>query len=209
MLTRNKPKTQKERSRKHYLKHKDELKAYRQEHKGEKKKYLKQYSLEHRKERREYELENKEKLLRKRQEYRQANKERINEYQRKYNLENREKVNENQRKYVNRRRKEDVNFRLAHDLRSRLRDVIRGGNSGSAVRDLGCSIPELKIYLQNQFKEGMDWGNWTNNGWHIDHIVPVSLFDLTDRNQFLQAAHYTNLQPMWAIDNLKKSNKLS
>jgi hypothetical protein len=48
----------------------------------------------------------------------------------------------------------------------------------------------------------MTWDNWTTDGWHIDHIKPLaSSFDLTDRKQFLEACHYTNLQPLWAKDN--------
>jgi hypothetical protein len=77
---------------------------------------------------------------------------------------------------------------------------------GSAVRDLGCSIEELKFYLETQFQEGMSWDNYSLNGWHIDHIVPLTYFDLTDRDQLLKACHYTNLQPLWAEDNHRKYN---
>jgi hypothetical protein len=71
-----------------------------------------------------------------------------------------------------------------------------GAKAGSAVRDLGCTIPELMVYLEARFQEGMSWENY--GAWHLDHIKPLVLFDLTDREQFLQAAHYTNLQPLWA-----------
>ena len=55
----------------------------------------------------------------------------------------------------------------------------------------------------------MTWDNWTTDGWHIDHIKPLSSFDLTDRKQLLEVCHYTNLQPLWAKDNLIKSDKLN
>lgn len=112
------------------------------------------------------------------------------------------------KKYNKIRKSTDTNFKLACNLRTRLCQAI-GSNqkAGSAVRDLGCTIPELKQYLELKFKEGMTWENWGTHGWHIDHIIPLVSFDLTDREQFLKACHYTNLQPLWALDNLKKSAK--
>lgn len=99
--------------------------------------------------------------------------------------------------------------RLADNLRARTSAAIRQGSAagsrgGSAVRDLGCSIPELKARLEAQFLPGMNWENWSLRGWHIDHIKPLASFDLTNRDQFLQACHFTNLQPLWAFDNLSK-----
>lgn len=93
--------------------------------------------------------------------------------------------------------------------------MIRGNiKVGSAVSDLGCSIDELKIHLEAQFYphpmtgEEMTWDNYGLYGWHIDHIEPLDSFELEDRAQFLQAAHYTNLQPLWAIHNIGKGAKL-
>ena len=80
--------------------------------------------------------------------------------------------------------------------------------NGSAVKDLGCSIDELKTYLESKFQLGMTWDNWSKDGWHIDHIKPLSSFDLTDKKQLLEACHYTNLQPLWATDNLSKGDKI-
>lgn len=95
--------------------------------------------------------------------------------------------------------------RLSHGLRNRMNQAIKNGQkAGSAVRDLGCSIEHLRGYLAGQFETGMSWDNWSRDGWHIDHIKPLSSFDLTDPKQFRQAAHYTNLQPLWATENLRK-----
>ncbi len=111
------------------------------------------------------------------------------------------------RAYHKRRAATDIQFRLAHNLRTRLHSAISNNSkAGSAVRDLGCSMSELKIHLSSKFLPDMTWENYGE--WHIDHIVPLSRVDLTDRTQFLSVCHYTNLQPMWAKDNISKGNKL-
>ena len=102
----------------------------------------------------------------------------------------------------------DINFKLRNVLRARLRmALINNQKVGSAIADLGCSIPELKEHLEKQFHPGMSWENHSLKGWHIDHIIPLDSFDLEDRQQFLEANHYTNLQPLWWKDNLTKGNK--
>ena len=104
--------------------------------------------------------------------------------------------------------RQTIQGRLRSNLRTRLYSAINGNQkTGSAVCDLGCTIDELKAYLEVLFRPGMTWDNWAFDGWHIDHIKPLVSFDLTDREQFLQACHYTNLQPLWAKENLSKSDK--
>lgn len=100
----------------------------------------------------------------------------------------------------------DINFKLAVILRSRLFSAIKNNQKkGSAVDDLGCSIEELKKYLESQFTEGM---NWDNQGeWHIDHIEALANFDLTSIDELKKACHYSNLQPLWAKDNISKGNR--
>ena len=121
----------------------------------------------------------------------------------------RESNSEMLREYTRNRLKNNLECRLRFYLRNRLRSAIRNNQKGgSAVRDLGCTIAELKIRLELQFQPGMTWENWAFNGWHIDHIIPLSSFDLTNSEEVKKACHYTNLQPMWAIDNLRKSNKV-
>jgi hypothetical protein len=72
---------------------------------------------------------------------------------------------------------------------------------------LGCSIEFLKKHLETQFTEGMSWDNYTYYGWHIDHIKPCKLFDLSKPEEQQKCFHYSNLQPMWWHDNLiKKAN---
>ena len=69
-------------------------------------------------------------------------------------------------------------------------------------------MKELKIYLESLFQEGMTWDNYNFYGWHIDHIIPIASFDLSDPEQQKKCFHYTNLQPLWASDNLQKGVKL-
>ncbi len=122
---------------------------------------------------------------------------------------NRDKANRQMRNRHAVRKLTDTNYKLSFVLRARLRSAIKNGQKkGSAVKDLGCSITELKKYLESKFLEGMTWSNWGYKGWHIDHIKPVSSFDLSNRDEFLQAVHYTNLQPLWAKDNLLKGSKV-
>lgn len=98
----------------------------------------------------------------------------------------------------------DVNFKIAKNLRTRLQRALKySWKSGSAVQDLGCSIDFLKEYLSTRFNIDMSWDNY-GIYWEIDHIVPLSRFDLTDRNQLLKAVHYTNLQPLTIKDNRSK-----
>ena len=117
---------------------------------------------------------------------------------------NRAHVNEQQRLW----RKANplsIEQRLAVSLRTRLNKAISiESKTGSAVGDLGCSIAELKVYLEAKFLPGMTWENRGLKGWHIDHIVPLSAFNLTNPEEFKKACHYTNLQPMWWDENIRK-----
>lgn len=110
--------------------------------------------------------------------------------------------------YRRKRRNSDLDYKLRESLRNRLRMALKGNQKGgSAVRDLGRSIPQFKAYLGSKFQEGMSWSNCGYEGWHTDHIKPLSAFDLKDPKQFKKAGHYTNLQPFWAYDNFTKSSR--
>lgn len=106
------------------------------------------------------------------------------------------------------RRSTDIQYRLTVNLRSRVYKAAKQGRDGSAIQHLGCTVSELKGHIESQFRPGMTWSNWSLHGWHLDHIVPLSLFDLSNRKQFAAANWYLNLQPLWAEDNLIKSNSL-
>jgi hypothetical protein len=128
-----------------------------------------------------------------------------------YRKNNRDKIN----LYEKNKMLSDINFKIAVRLRVRLHSALTYSKSsrvGSAVRDLGCSISELKIHLEKQFYNRSDgtkmtWEQYGPKGFHIDHIKPLSSFDLSDRGQFLEACNWQNLQPLWCEDNLSKGAK--
>lgn len=100
----------------------------------------------------------------------------------------------------------DPIYKLICLCRSRMYKAIKNNSkSKSTMELLGCSGPELKKYLENQFKEGMSWAN--HGEWHIDHIKPIASFDLKDPTQQKLCFHYTNLQPLWKQDNMEKRDK--
>lgn len=174
--------------------------------KNNKKKILKQ--------RKKYREKNKEKLSAADKKYRNRNKEKISKKKKQYYLNNREYFIDKNAKYSKKRYKSNINYKIASRLRGRLYKAINDNfKSGSAVKDLGCSIEELRQHLETLFyphpdtKKEMTWDNWKIDGWHIDHIIPLSFFDLTSREQLQKACHYTNLQPLWAEENLSKGAK--
>lgn len=135
---------------------------------------------------------------------------------RRWNRSNPEKRRELTRQHANRpeskakqrnKHRNNVEYRLARILRSRMSTAMRYNlKVGSAVRDLGCSVSDLQKHLESQFAPGMSWHNY-GTVWHIDHILPLANYQLSDRGTFRRLAHYTNLQPLWAADNISKSNK--
>lgn len=95
--------------------------------------------------------------------------------------------------------------RLATNIRKRVNSALKKWNRGykGKLKLIGCTKEELRDYLEKQFKLGMSWDNYGE--WHVDHIQPLCSFNLLDDKELAKAAHYTNLRPLWAKDNLKKS----
>jgi hypothetical protein len=79
--------------------------------------------------------------------------------------------------------------------------------SSRTLELLGCPIEALRAWFSYQFEEGMNWDNYGMHGWHMDHIKPCAAFDLTDLEEQKKCFHWTNLQPLWAKDNLSKGAK--
>lgn len=112
-----------------------------------------------------------------------------------------------------RQEREHINYKIANRLRARTRLALRAQSSQKQYtlnEFLGCTPEFLRHWIEQQFRDGMTWDNWGlgDGKWHIDHIRPCASFDLTDPEQQKQCFHYTNLRPLWAIENLSKGGKL-
>lgn len=127
--------------------------------------------------------------------------------QKKWRALNKDRVRAIYRRHMQKKRREDPLFDLKCKCRERIAHALKKSNSRKSMRTLellGCSAAELASHIQSLFLPGMTWENRGRHGWHIDHIVPLSKFDLSDPAQQAAAFHYTNLQPLWAKDNLSK-----
>ena len=121
----------------------------------------------------------------------------------------------NRKRYRAKQYKENPQFRLAENVRKRITRYmkgIKGTKFGKTNELLGCDWKFLKRHLEKQFynqrKTNLEM-SWNNYGkWHVDHIIPLSNFDLTKSAEQFKACHYSNLQPLWAEDNIEKKDRL-
>jgi hypothetical protein len=131
-----------------------------------------------------------------------ANAEKIKQYRKEYKKNNQKKLSQADKL----RKQQDPTYRAICSIRSRVSGLCRdicNGKKRSSTKAIGLARDEFRLYIESLFKEGMTWDNY--GSWHIDHIKPLSLAKTED--EVMKLNHYTNLQPLWAIDNLKKSNK--
>ena len=155
----------------------------------------------------EYRLKNKEKIAETSKIYSQENKEKIANYKREHYLENKEKIEKYRNEWRSNKVKIDSLFKLTNNIRTRIKQSFRRNGftkNSKTYQILGCTFEEFKQHLQRQFTKGMNWNNTTE--WHLDHIYPVSL--AKDVDELIKLNHYTNFQPLWAVDNIKKGNKI-
>ena len=126
-----------------------------------------------------------------------------------YRKKNRKQIQKTMTKYETKRKLIDPEFKLIKTLRSRLNGAIKCQNAqklNTTMELTGCTISFLKGYLEAKFTDGMTWD--CHGDWHIDHIKPCSSFNFKNTTEQQQCFHYTNLQPLWAIDNLCKGDKI-
>lgn len=184
----------------------------------------------------QYVEKNKERVYLQRKQWRENNKDKVREMRKRYKEKHPDKVRENKKRYrethkdyfkdyykdnkeklnkkaserYSKRRKEDLIFKLKSDIRTMIRLSVKNRTNYSFVKNksteeiLGCSLNFFIQYLENKFQEGMTLEN--HGKWHIDHIIPLS--SANTEEEVYKLCHYTNLQPLWAKDNLRKSNKI-
>jgi hypothetical protein len=144
------------------------------------------------------------KLIKKYRElYNKTHKKEKQKYNKMYYKNHKDKINTNRNKYFIKRKKSDVNFKILCNLRTRMYDVLKENPKlSTTIKLVGCNIKQLKKHLEKQFTEGMSFDNYGK--WHIDHIKPCASFNLNKPEEQQKCFHYTNLQPLWAEDNLSK-----
>lgn len=155
-----------------------------------------------------YCLNNRKAVLLRKQKYYINNKDILaqkkKEYQQK--IENKIKRKKYKRLYERQRKKNDYLYKLTQNYKNRINKALKGIGRKSKTTEqlLGCTVDDFKRHIEEQFTDGM---NWKNQGqWHIDHIVPISSATTMQERELL--FHYSNCQPLWAKDNLSKSDKI-
>jgi len=169
------------------------------------KNYHKNYYQIHKKEASEYKkqwaLKNHSKLRKYHKEYYKIN---FKKYQ-KWRKEQRPRI----RKYELNKRKTNQLFKLSGTIRKRIYHALKRKGLAKLVKTeklLGCSVEFFKTYLESKFLKGMTWDNHNNKGWHIDHIIPLA--SAKTQKELHKLCHYSNLQPLWASDNIKKGGRI-
>ena len=208
----------------------EQVKQYCKQNKEKKLEYNKQYCKQNKekiaKQQKQYYEQNKEKKLKRNKQYCKQNKEKILKYGKQYRKQNKEKLLEQKKQYYKQNIEEiskyrkgyrkqryqlDPYFKFVNNLRRRILSGIKAQNANKLAASnilLGCSFKKCRQHLESLFLEGMNWDNHGMFGWHIDHIIPCSSFDLTIPEEQKKCFHYTNLQPLWAKDNISKGNKI-
>jgi len=122
-----------------------------------------------------------------------------------YQVKHRKHYNYIKRTWTKHMYNTNTHYKIRLSMASRIKGALKKGwKSATTKKLIGCTIDHFKKHLEKQFKPGMTWQNHAKDGWHIDHIIPCASFNLECPVQQLACFHYSNTQPLWAVDNLKK-----
>ena len=197
------------------------VKKHQQENRDKLREYRKKWHQENpdkiRGHHKKYQQENADKIREYQKKYQQENPDKRKEYNKKYRQENPDKKRESAKKwrkqnpeyskeYQKNRLQSDPIYKMITNIRNRISQYCRviKLNKTTKTKDmLGIDLLGFQLYMESKFQEGMNWDNYGK--WHVDHIKPISL--ATTEQEIIELNRYTNLQPLWAAENLKKSNK--
>lgn len=154
-----------------------------------------------------YKAKNREKVKIYNSKYKAEHKAYTSAYNSAYDKKNRKTIQARQTIYQRKRRVVDPGFRISHSLRNRLGGVIKRKTKGT-MKYLDMCHDVFILWMEFKFDDSMTMDNYGTT-WHIDHVIPVSLFDLTDDCEVEKAFHWTNTQPMLAAENMSKGNKIT
>ena len=158
-----------------------------------------------------YRQKNKERLDDYTKNWYEQNKEHRKQYLKEYRDKNIDRIREVKRNYEKTRKHNDPIYKLINNFRTAIYQVLKENNvqkNGHYFEVLKYSPEELIGHLENQFKDGMTWGNYGE--WHVDHILPISVYNIQEigDEEFMKCWSLSNLQPMWGKENIRKSNKI-
>jgi hypothetical protein len=152
-------------------------------------------------------LKNKKERNNKVLQWHNSNKEKCKLISKNYYEKNKRTLINKSAKYRKERLNADPLFKISSSIRTRLGIAIKqkAWNKNNTFKQyIGCSLEELKKHIETQFQPGMNWSNHGRDGWHLDHIIPLS--SARNEEELYKLNHYSNLQPLWAKDNLRKSD---
>jgi len=167
-----------------------------------------------------YKEKNKDFINKQAREWFSNNKEKTSECHKKYRDANKDKIKKyrdtwyNKNKNYKFRIQNDLSFKFVFNIRQWFNRAFRHNKkSNKTFQYVDYTFEEFREHIEKQFKEGMSWDNWTNRGWHVDHIKPISKFNFFNEDgtenieQVKECFSLNNLQPLWAKDNLSKGNR--
>jgi len=150
-------------------------------------------------------IEKKEQLLAYAKAWREANPEKCYAMKKQWRAKNPEKAREWSKLHQRRKRESVPGFRARCNISRRMSAMLRG-NPNAKNKRLGVTAQQLRAHLEPLFQPGMTWENY-GKVWHVDHIKPCALFDFSDPEQIKACFSLANLQPLWAAENIRKSDQ--